>query len=209
MMCGTRLSDSLVCCRPFAQPKGFKFDSYPDEFIAWLVFRRLVDVVLAADVVCYFALCFRFFEVPADGITFTVVLQYFVGLLLSAFALWSKSDAYRVIGSFAWYWGDFFFLVPQELQFDRVFGIAPHPMYTLGYSFFYGMSLICHSYVVFLVSLVAHGCQMLFLLLVENPHIEKTCQLFVLSLTNLCVWMFIQMFRATHLYAIQFFTIVR
>lgn len=51
---------------------------------------------------------------------------------------------------------------------------AADSMYTLGYSFFYGAALICNSYAVFAVSLVAHVAQMLFLMLVENPHIEKT-----------------------------------
>ena len=132
--------------------------------------------MLGCDLMCYFVLCAHFFEWPSDGfLHISTLAQYSVGVLLSVFALWSKRDAYRVIGTFAWYWGDFFFLVPQELQFDRVFGIAPHPMYTLGYFFFYGMSLLCNSYTVFLVSLVAHACQLTFLLLVENPHIEKTC----------------------------------
>jgi phosphatidylethanolamine N-methyltransferase len=47
-------------------------------------------------------------------------------------------------------------------------------MYTIGYSFFYGASLICQSYTVLYVSLFGHFCQLAFLSLVENPHIEKT-----------------------------------
>lgn len=42
-------------------------------------------------------------------------------------------------------------------------------MYTVGYAFFYGFSLITRSYPVLYVSLFAHFCQMLFLTLVEDP----------------------------------------
>eukprot|EP01121_Diplochlamys_sp_Union-15-3_P008041 TRINITY_DN2101_c0_g2_i3.p1 TRINITY_DN2101_c0_g2~~TRINITY_DN2101_c0_g2_i3.p1 ORF type:complete len:397 (-),score=53.40 TRINITY_DN2101_c0_g2_i3:91-1221(-) len=47
-------------------------------------------------------------------------------------------------------------------------------MYTIGYAFFYGASLIAQSYTVLYVSLFGHFCQLLFLGIVENPHIEKT-----------------------------------
>jgi hypothetical protein len=45
----------------------------------------------------------------------------------------------------------------------------PHPMYTVGYAFYYGASLISRSYVVFYVSFFAHMLQLCFLTFVENP----------------------------------------
>jgi hypothetical protein len=42
-----------------------------------------------------------FFE-PPEKITMLVVLSYVAGVFLLCFALWAKSDAYRVIGDFAW-----------------------------------------------------------------------------------------------------------
>lgn len=50
----------------------------------------------------YFVMCLVSMEAPEDYIGPFDVCGYIIGVLLSAFALWAKSDAYRVIGDFAW-----------------------------------------------------------------------------------------------------------
>uniref|UniRef100_A0A6B2L0I3 Phosphatidylethanolamine N-methyltransferase n=1 Tax=Arcella intermedia TaxID=1963864 RepID=A0A6B2L0I3_9EUKA len=153
--------------------KDYDYDNMPAEFNAWITYRALVEIILAHDLITYFIMCFAFFE-PPEQVTAFVVARMAFGFLLCAFALWSKLDAYQVVSDFAWYWGDFFFLMDQQLTFNRIFALFPHPMYTVGYAFYYGCSLITESYTVFYVSLFAHISQLLFLSLVENPHIEKT-----------------------------------
>eukprot|EP00126_Sphaerothecum_destruens_P005253 Sdes_comp18668_c0_seq1m8906 len=169
---------------------GYDFHKVPVEFNAWLFFREIVDVVLMNDFFLYCLLCFACLEVPSTSqlctgshrwsldtilcFGFQDVLIYALGVTLCVLNWWIKRDAHRVIQNFAWYWGDFFFLIEKDLVFDGVFQMAPHPMYSIGYSFFYGMSMITRSYIILYVSLAAHACQFLFLAFVENPHIYKT-----------------------------------
>ena len=78
-----------------------------------------------------------------------------------------------MIGAYAWFWGDHFILLDRDLIFDGIFEMCPHPMYSVGYAWYYGFALISQSYVVFGLALFSHLMQMVFLVFVETPHIEK------------------------------------
>lgn len=95
------------------------------------MFRGVVDVILLNDFTAYILMIFAFTEVPAS-IAALDVLAYAVGILMIVFNWFIKLDALRVVKDYAWYWGDFFFLLDGSLSFDGVFKIAPHPMYSIG-----------------------------------------------------------------------------
>jgi len=152
--------------------KNYDFDKVEPCVNAWVAFRRLEDIVLPYDLMSYLGFCLSNFNAP-ESWDFVTILQYAFGVFLCVFALWAKSDSYRVVKDFAWYYGDFFFLVKGDLTFDRVFKIAPHPMYTIGYAFFYGSSLLTRSYLVLYVSVIGHLMQLGFLALFETPHMKK------------------------------------
>lgn len=155
-------------------PEDYKFEDAPIEYNTWLVFRRVVDLILMCDFVSYCCFAVACGGRPADEGMAMTIGRWVAGWILVLFNLWVKLDAHRVVKDYAWYWGDFFYLVDQELTFDGVFEMAPHPMYSVGYAGFYGISLMAASYKVLFISIVAHAAQFVFLSLVENPHIEKT-----------------------------------
>jgi phosphatidylethanolamine N-methyltransferase len=64
----------------------------------------------------------------------------------------------------------------------------PHPMYTVGYAFFYGMSLLSQSYIVLYVSVFAHFAQLVFLTFAENPRMHTHPPLLLLLLLLLLLW---------------------
>ncbi|PPQ99600.1 hypothetical protein CVT24_005176 [Panaeolus cyanescens] len=128
--------------------KDYSFDDLPLEYNTWLLFRQLVDVILVKSI------------------------RWLGGIVLIGFNLWVKTEAHNVVKDYGWYWGDCFFQ-RGALVFDGVFELAPHPMYSVGYAGYYGLSLISGSYAVLFVSLVAHAAQFAFLVLFENPHIER------------------------------------
>lgn len=155
-------------------PADYAFDRAPLEYNTWLLFRRVVDLILMCDFVSYCLFAILCSHTP-DGESIAIYLaRWGLGIGLFAFNLWVKLDAHRVVKDYAWYWGDFFFLIDQELTFDGVFEMAPHPMYSIGYAGYYGISMMAASYDVLFISIAAHVAQLVFLVVVENPHIEKT-----------------------------------
>lgn len=155
-------------------PNDYSFDQAPLEYNTWLTFRRVVDLILMCDFTSYCLFAFACSGRPAHEGLAVGLGRWSAGLILFFFNLWVKLDAHRVVKDFAWYWGDFFYLIDSDLTFDGVFDMAPHPMYSIGYAGYYGISLMAASYRVLLISVIAHAAQFVFLEWVENPHIEKT-----------------------------------
>jgi phosphatidylethanolamine N-methyltransferase len=155
-------------------PKDYKFEEAPIEYNTWLVFRRVVDLILMCDFTSYCLFAIACGSRPVGESFFMTIARWATGILLIGFNLWVKLDAHRVVKDYAWYWGDFFYLIDQELTFDGVFEMAPHPMYSVGYAGYYGISMMAASYNVLFISIIAHVAQFIFLVYVENPHIEKT-----------------------------------
>ncbi|KAI8855246.1 phospholipid methyltransferase-domain-containing protein, partial [Chytridium lagenaria] len=154
--------------------KHFRQTGLPAEFTTWILFRGIVDFVTINDAACYIFFAFAHFDLPGDeALGWRDWLRYIAGTFLVIFGWWVRFDARREIKDFAWYWGDFFFLVDTSPTFSGVYEMAPHPMYSVGYIGFYGAALITKSYTVLFVSLAAHVAQLLFLFVVENPHLEK------------------------------------
>ncbi|KAF2754586.1 phosphatidylethanolamine N-methyltransferase [Pseudovirgaria hyperparasitica] len=155
-------------------PNDYKFENAPLEYNTWLLFRRVVDLILMCDFTSYCLFAIACGGTPAGEVWFMTIARWMTGIALIMFNLWVKLDAHRVVKDYAWYWGDFFYLIDQELTFDGVFEMAPHPMYSVGYAGWYGISLLAASYKVLFISLIGHAAQFAFLAWVESPHIEKT-----------------------------------
>ena len=154
-------------------PAGKKPEDYPDAFNAWIWYKSIVNASLVNDSTSYSWLAIRCFEWPTE-LTLTLVFQWSLAALLFIFNWWAKVDAHRCIGTYCWYWGDFFYRKNVSLTFDGIFELFPHPMYTVGYTAYYAVCLFTRSYTVLLVSIVAHVSQLIFLVVVEEPHIKRT-----------------------------------
>lgn len=162
--------------------KSYDIDQYPIEFNTWLIFRKVVDLILMSDFINFvglFIVCSLDKEFQAINTQqqnpILVYSRIIVGSGLILFNYWVKVNAHNTIKDYAWYWGDFFFrqINNEDLIFDGVFEMVPHPMYSVGYIGYYGFALISKSYTVLILACFGHFLQMVFLHFIENPHIDK------------------------------------
>lgn len=160
--------------------ENYDIKSMPVEFNTWLIFRKFVDLILMLDFITF--CCVVYCSAIKDDYQFInnqsfwlVYSRIVLGSGLILFNLWVKVNAHNTIKDYAWYWGDFFFrqINNEELIFDGVFEMVPHPMYSVGYVGYYGFALIAKSYVVLAIAIFGHFLQMIFLHYIENPHIDK------------------------------------
>ncbi|KAI5966837.1 CHO2 [Candida pseudojiufengensis] len=156
---------------------NYDINELPIEFNTWLIYRKFVDLILMSDFITFICVVYTCSIANANEFsnTLTVYLRVLTGLSLILFNLWVKINAHNTIKDYAWYWGDFFFrqINNEELIFDGVFEMVPHPMYSVGYIGYYGFALIAKSYIVLAIAIFGHFLQMIFLHYIENPHIDK------------------------------------
>lgn len=155
-------------------PSDYNFETAPLEYNTWLLFRRVCDLTLMSDFVSYCLFAIANITIDPNETPFFAATRWAVGLSLVIFNYYVKMDAHRVVKDYAWYWGDFFYYIDQKLIFDGVYEMAPDPMYTIGYVGFYGISCIANNRNVLFVSIFAHVMQLIFLKVVERPHMDKT-----------------------------------
>lgn len=80
----------------------YDFDTAPIEFNTWLLFRRLVDLILMCDFVSYVLFAFACMRQPEQESSAVMLGRWVGGLALIAFNAWVKLDAHRVVKDFAW-----------------------------------------------------------------------------------------------------------
>lgn len=162
--------------------KSYNISDYPIEFNTWLIFRKIVDLILMSDFVNFmglFVACSLKNDYQSINLDqqapWLVYTRLVIGTCLILFNYWVKVNAHNTIKDYAWYWGDFFFrqINNEDLIFDGVFEMVPHPMYSVGYIGYYGFALIAKSYTVLVLACFGHFLQMVFLHFIENPHIDK------------------------------------
>ena len=86
-------------------PEDYKFDRAPLEYNTWLLFRRVVDLILMCDFISYCLFAIVCGHRPVGEAVGMTLSRWGAGLALVGFNLWVKLDAHRVVKDYAWYWG--------------------------------------------------------------------------------------------------------
>ena len=102
------------------------------------------------------------------------ILLDIIGISLVIVNYTVKSNAVKAQGVYAWFYGDFFFRIRSSLIYPGIYKWIPHPMYTVGYTAYYGLAILSRSQTVLFAALIGHGMQIAFLIFIEVPHIRRT-----------------------------------
>jgi phosphatidylethanolamine N-methyltransferase len=99
-----------------------------------------------------------------------------LGSVLILLSAWSLQSTYDAIGEFGWFYGDFFIseeAYRHSISYTGIYRFLNNPDAVLGYAGHYGSALICQSWTIFFLALFSHMLQIIFVNLVEIPHMHK------------------------------------
>ena len=160
-------------------PADLTTTHYPTCFLSWLVFKHLENFIMWTDGWSFCALAVRCWDTtryfdPSSCSILRGILLDVVGIALVLLNCSAKMNAVKIQGVYAWFYGDFFFRTRSSLLYSGIYRWIPHPMYTVGYSAYYGLAILSRSRTVLLTAIIGHTMQMGFLMFVEIPHMKRT-----------------------------------
>jgi len=94
-------------------------------------------------------------------------------------SIYSSRASYEAVGDFGWFYGDFFIsgdAYTQHLCYTGIYRFLNNPDCVTGYAGLYGLALMTRSWTVFGLAVMSHLMNVLFLNLVEIPHMNTLYQ---------------------------------
>jgi phosphatidylethanolamine N-methyltransferase len=148
-----------------------KFGETRDD--AWRQWKGVYFVSLSMTHASFVAAAWKLYQLPSSDERMAL-FRHTVGIMLVALQVWTAFSIYESLGEFGWFYGDFFFDLPSpHLTYSGIYRYLNNPERLIGCAGIWGIVLMASSAPVFLVGLFSHVCALLFLNLVESPHMQK------------------------------------
>ena len=145
-----------------------------EAFAHW---KRTYNLSLTMNFIVFITCAIRYFTFTAADVWSGWKMACLVlGLALIMLSVWSFKSTYDAVGDFGWFYGDFFVserYYKSSICYTGIYRFLNNPDCVTGYAGQYGLALICQSWVVFTLAAFSHICHIIFLNLVEIPHMHK------------------------------------
>lgn len=140
---------------------------------AWRQWKGIYYVSLCMVHASLIAAAWKLYDFPT-GHERMVLFRHTVGAMFIALQIWTAFSIHESLGEFGWFYGDFFFHHPRlHLTYSGIYRYLNNPERLIGCAGIWGIVLIASSPAIFLVGLFSHVCALLFINLVERPHMQK------------------------------------
>jgi len=149
------------------------------EYEAFDHWKNIYNISLTLNTVTFVAAALRFL---ADDFHFSQLLSpsylacFAAGSVLISLSVWSFLSTWEAVGEFSWFYGDFFIessSFKTALCYTGIYRFLNNPDAVTGYAGQYGLALIAQSYEVFALALGSHLLNVVFIQLVEVPHMQR------------------------------------